>query len=137
MNSDNVEMLIDEILAKARTIAVVGISSKPERPSNGVARVLMNSGFNVIGVNPAMTEVLGSACYPTLNEVPEKIDLVDVFRKPDEVGPIVDAVIELGIPYLWFQEGVINEFEAERARSEGVKVVMDRCIAKELPKRIG
>jgi predicted CoA-binding protein len=134
-NAESIDEIIDVILGKARTIAVVGLSDNPSRPSNSVARTLITSGYRVIGVNPNVDEVLGSASFPSLAMIPEKLDLVDVFRRSDAIDPIVDEVIHLNIPYLWLQEGVINEAAAARARQAGIKVVMDRCIAKELNKR--
>ncbi len=129
------EELIEEILQDARTVAVVGISDKPSRPSNGVARTLIEQGYRVIAVNPKLDEVLGTECYPNLSSINQPIDLVDVFRKPTDLGDLVEEVIDLGIPYLWLQEGVINGEVAKRAREAGVRVVMDRCIAKELLNR--
>ena len=126
------EKVIEEILQNARTVAVAGISDKPSRPSNGVARTLIEQGYRVIGVNPGLDEVLGTECYPNLSSINQPVDLVNVFRKPTEIGSLVDEVIDLGIPYLWLQEGVENPEEAQRARAAGVKVVMNRCIAKEL-----
>ncbi|MFH1862037.1 MAG: CoA-binding protein [bacterium] len=127
--------IINEILEEARTVAVVGLSDDPGRPSNSVARTLIQNGYRVVGINPNVDEVLGSICYPTLESVPESIDLVDVFRKPEAIDGLVDEVIRLGIPYLWFQEGVVNPDAALKARDAGVKVIMDRCIAKELARR--
>jgi len=119
------------MLRAARTIAVVGLSSKRMRPSYGVAAYLQRHGYRIIPVNPAETEVLGEKAYATLGEVPEKIDLVDVFRRSEAVPNVVDEAIRLGVPYLWMQEDVIHEIAAERARAAGIKVVMDRCILKE------
>jgi len=119
------------MLRAARTIAVVGLSSKRMRPSYGVAAYLQRHGYRIIPVNPAETEVLGEKAYATLGEVPEKIDLVDVFRRSEAVPDVVDEAIRLGVPYLWMQEDVIHEIAAERARAAGIKVVMDRCILKE------
>ena len=120
-----------EMLRAARTIAVVGLSSKRMRPSYGVAAYMQQHGYRIIPVNPAETEVLGEKAYPTLGEVPEKIDIVDVFRRSEAVPEVVDEAVRLGIPYLWLQEDVIHEIAAERARTAGIKVVMDRCILKE------
>ena len=119
------------MLRAARTIAVVGLSSKRMRPSYGVAAYMQQHGYRIIPVNPAETEVLGEKAYPTLGEVPEKIDIVDVFRRSEAVPEVVDEAVRLGIPYLWLQEDVIHEIAAERARTAGIKVVMDRCILKE------
>lgn len=122
---------IAALLKTIRTIAVVGLSPKPNRPSYTVARALQNFGYRVIPVRPAVASVLGETAYSDLYALPERPDLVDVFRAPEHVGVIVDACIELGIPAIWFQEGVVNEAEAERARQAGIAVVMDRCIYKE------
>lgn len=127
--------IIDEILDEARTVAVVGLSDKPHRPSFGVARFLIESGYRVVGVNPNVDEVLGTICYPSLGDVPEHIDAVDVFRRSEVVDALVDEVIKLRIPYLWLQEGVVNPEAAQRAFSAGIKVVMDRCMAKALSQR--
>ncbi|HEX7342785.1 MAG TPA: CoA-binding protein [bacterium] len=123
--------LIREILTEVRSIAVVGISDNPSRPSFGVARYLIEHGYRVVGVNPKLEDVLGDICYPTLSRIPEPIDLVDVFRKPDVVDAIVDEVVKLHIPYLWLQEGVVQIEAAKRAQEAGVKVIMDQCIMKE------
>ena len=120
-----------EMLHAARTIAVVGLSSKRMRPSYGVAAYMQQHGYRLIPVNPAETEVLGEKAYASLSEVPDKIDIVDVFRRSEAVPEVVDEAVRLGIPYLWLQEDVIHEIAAERARTAGIKVVMDRCILKE------
>ena len=120
-----------EMLRAARTIAVVGLSSKRMRPSYGVAAYMQQHGYRIIPVNPAETEVLGEKAYASLSEVPEKIDIVDVFRRSEAVPEVVDEAVRLGISYLWLQEDVIHEIAAERARTAGIKVVMDRCILKE------
>jgi predicted CoA-binding protein len=122
---------IPELLRSARTIAVVGLSSKPWRPSHGVAEYLQRAGYRVIPVNPNETEVLGEKAYPNLEAVPEKVDIVNVFRRPEFVPEIVEAAIRIGAPAIWMQEGVVNEAAAERARQAGLLVVMDRCILKE------
>ena len=117
------------VLARARTIAVVGLSPRPERPSHRIARLLKAWGYRVIPVRPALREVLGEKAYPRLADVPEKIDLVDVFRAAEEVGPIVEQCIALGLPAIWIQQGIVNQPAAERARAAGMFVVMDRCIS--------
>jgi len=122
---------ITELLKNARTIAVVGLSSDPTRPSYGVSEYIQRQGYRIIPVHPTATEVLGEKAYPSLRDIPEKIDIVNVFRRPDAVPAIVDEVIELKLPALWLQEGVIHEDAAERARNAGVAVVMDHCILKE------
>ena len=126
---------IYELLSRAKTIAVVGLSASPLRPSHGVAAYMQDAGYRIIPVNPSIDESLGERAYPSLLEVPievrEKIDLVDVFRRPEYVDEIVEQAIQLKIPALWLQEGVINECAAEKARRAGIFVVMDRCILKE------
>ena len=113
------------------TIAVVGLSPKPNRPSHGVARALQRFGYRIIPVRPAIKEVLGEPAFATLEDVPDSIDLVDVFRAPEHVDAIVDSCIALGISAIWLQEGVINEAAAARALAAGLTVVMDRCTYKD------
>lgn len=122
---------IPEILKSAHTIAVVGISSNPMRASNGVSEYLKRAGYRIIPVNPNETEVLGQKCYARLEDVPEKIDLVDIFRRSEYVPDIVESAIRVGAHAVWMQEGVIHEDAAERARQAGLDVVMDRCTLKE------
>jgi uncharacterized protein len=122
---------IPEILKSSRTIAVVGLSSNPMRPSNGVAAYLQRAGYRVIPVNPNESEVLGEKCYARLEDVPEKIDMVDIFRRPEYVPEIVESAIRVGAKTVWMQEGVVNQQAAERARAAGLEVVMDRCTLKE------
>lgn len=122
---------ITELLKNARTIAVVGLSDDPTRPSYGVSEYIQRQGYRIIPVHPTAKEVLGEKVYPSLRDIPEKIDIVDVFRRPDAVPAIVDEVIELKLPALWLQEGVVHEEAAEKARNAGVAVVMDHCILKE------
>jgi predicted CoA-binding protein len=128
---------IYELLSRARTIAVVGLSDSPLRPSHGVAAYLQSQGYSIIPVNPQITEALGEKSYPSLLEVPGRIDLVDVFRRPEYVDEIVEQAIQLKIPAIWLQEDVINERAAEKARRAGMFVVMDRCILKEHRARFG
>jgi uncharacterized protein len=122
-------------------IAVVGLSESPMRPSYGVSAYMQAAGYKIIPVNPKITEALGERSYPSLLEIPlsvtEKIDLVDVFRRPEYVDEIVEQAIQLKIPAIWLQEGVINERAAERARKVGMLVVMDRCVLKEHRARFG
>lgn len=118
---------IRRLLQTVRHIAVVGLSPRPGRPSHQVARALQGFGYRIIPVRPAVDEVLGETARASLREVPGPIDLVDVFRAPDKIGPIVDDCIALGIRALWLQDGVVNEAEAQRARDAGMTVVMDRC----------
>ena len=117
------------LLRGAKRIAVVGLSPKPDRPSHRIARRLIDWGYEVVPVRPALAEVLGRKAYARLADVPGTVDLVDVFRAPGEIGPIVDDCIARGLPALWLQEGVVNEAEAARARAAGITVVMDRCIS--------
>ena len=126
---------ITELLASAKTIAVVGLSAKPYRASFGVTETLQSSGYRIFPVNPNQTEVLGEKCYARLEDIAEKIDIVDVFRRSEFVPEIVDAAIRIGARAIWMQEGVEDEPSAERARRAGLFVVMNRCIAKELYKR--
>lgn len=122
-----------ELLRRARTIAVVGLSDDPSRPSHGVSSYLQSKGYRVVPVNPNLSEVLGETAYPSLSEAAQKeqIDIVDVFRRPDAVPAIVDEILALGIPALWLQESVVHAEAAEKARAAGVVVVMDKCILKE------
>ena len=122
---------IPELLESARTIAVVGLSSNPMRPSNGVAEYMQRSGYRIIPVNPNETVVLGEKSYPRLEDVPEPIDIVDVFRRPQFVPDIVESAIKVGAKALWLQEGVIHDAAAARAQEAGLDVVMDKCILKE------
>lgn len=116
------------LLSNARRIAVVGLSPDPSRPSHQVARYLIDHGYLVFPVNPNCTEVLGLPCYPELHAVPEQIDIVDVFRRSDQVAPVADEAIEVGAGALWLQLGVVDERAAQRARVAGMRVVMDHCI---------
>jgi predicted CoA-binding protein len=132
---------IYELLARAKTIAVVGLSESPMRPSHGVSAYMQAAGYRIIPVNPQIAEALGEKAYGSLLEIPRevaaKIDLVDVFRRPEYVGEIVEQAIQLKIPAVWLQEDVINERAAEKARKGGIFVVMDRCILKEHRARFG
>jgi uncharacterized protein len=122
---------IYELLSRVKTIAVVGLSDSPMRPSHGVSAYMQAQGYRIIPVNPHISEALGGNSYPSLLEVPEKIDLVDVFRRPEYVDEIVEQAIQLKIPAIWLQEDVVNERAAEKARKAGMFVVMDRCVLKE------
>jgi predicted CoA-binding protein len=119
---------ITDLLQHAKTIAVVGLSNNPLRPSHGVAAYLQGQGYRIIPVNPNIQSSLGEDAYPSLLDVPEKIDIVDIFRRSEFVEPIVDQAIQLKIPAIWMQEEVINEKAAQKARHAGIFVVMDRCI---------
>jgi len=122
---------IKKILEDCRTIAVVGLSSSPARASNGVAGYMKRQGYKIIPVNPKEEQVLGEKSYATLADVPIKIDLVDVFRRSEEAGKVVDEAIKVGAKAVWLQEGVIDNAAAERAQEAGLLVVMDRCWLKE------
>ena len=122
---------ISEILRVGRTIAVVGLSAKRYRPSYGVAEYMQRAGYRIIPVNPNETEVLGEKCYPDVESVPEPIDIVDIFRRPEFVPEIVEAAIRKGAKVIWMQEGVVHEEAARRAQEAGLEVVMDRCILKD------
>ena len=125
------DQALRRLFKETRTIAVVGLSPKASRPSHGVASALQRFGYRIIPVRPAIKEVLGAPAYATLEEVPEAIDLVDVFRAPEHVEAIVDSCIALRIPAIWLQEGVVNEAAAARAMAAGITVVMDRCTYKD------
>ena len=128
---------IDMLLNTFRTIAVVGISNKLGRPSLTVANYLKSQGYDVIPVNPTLSDVLGVKCYPDLESVPVDIDVVDIFRKPDDVMPVIESAIRKGVKAVWMQEGIVNEDAAGKAREAGLMVVMDRCMLKEHLKRKG
>ncbi len=125
---------IKRILDECKTIAVVGLSSDPFRPSNGVASFMKKKGYKIFTVNPNETEVLGKKAFATLFEIDEKIDLVNIFRKSEEAGKVVDEAIKIGAKAVWLQEGVIDESAAKRAVDAGLLVVMDRCWLKDYMK---
>ena len=120
--------IAEKILMSARTIAVVGLSPDPRRPSHGVARYLQRAGYRIIPVNPNVDDVLGEPAYPTLRQVPQRVDVVDVFRRSEFVGPIVDDAIAIKASAVWLQDGVVDEDAARRARASGLDVVMDDCM---------
>src|ERR1700677_781331 len=122
---------VSDLLKSARTIAVVGLSNNPMRPSHGVSAYMQSQGYRVIPVNPQIACCLGEESYDTLLEVPEKIDIVNIFRRSEFVPEIVDQAIQLKVPVIWMQEEVIHEQADEKARQAGILVVMDRCISKE------
>lgn len=126
---------IAKLLGSARTIAVVGLSSNRMRPSYGVAEYMQRVGYKIIPVNPNETEVLGQRSFARLEDIRERVDIVDVFRRPEFVPAVVASAIAIGAKALWLQEGVIHEVAAQRARDAGLFVVMDRCILKEHAKR--
>jgi len=119
---------VTELLRRARTIAVVGLSADPLRPSHGVSAYMQSQGYCIIPVNPQIEFCLGEKAHASLLEVPEKIDIVNIFRRPEFVEEIVDQAIQLKVPAIWMQEDVIHEKAAEKARQAGIFVVMDRCI---------
>lgn len=125
------EEIIRKILTTAKRIAVVGLSPDEGRPSHGVARYLMEKGYEILPVNPNCKEVFGKRCYKNLLEVPGKVDVVDIFRRSDAVPPIVEEAIQIKAKAIWMQEGVINEEAAQKARNAGMDVVVDRCMLKE------
>lgn len=119
---------IKQILTQSKTIAVVGLSPKANRPSHDVARYLMAAGYTIIPVNPGQTEILGLTCYANLTDIPVPVDIVDIFRRPDEVGPVVEQAVQIGAKVVWMQQGITNEAAAAVARAAGLKVIMDRCL---------
>lgn len=127
---------VKKILRTYRTVAVVGLSDKPERPSYAVASYMQSQGYRVVPVNPRISRVLGEDAYPDLVSIPFEIEIVDIFRRSEDVPPIVDAAIEKGVRAVWMQEGVINEAAAEKAKTAGLEVVMDLCMLKEYGKHI-
>ena len=119
---------IASILQKSKTIAVVGLSPKVERPSNDVARYLIKAGYTVIPVNPGQSEILGRTCYPDLTSIPHEIDIVDIFRRVEHVPPVVEEAIKIKAKVIWMQEGIVHEEAAQKAREAGLAVIMDRCL---------
>jgi predicted CoA-binding protein len=126
---------IADILRQSKTIAVVGLSSDPARPSNHVAEYLQSVGYRIIPVNPNETEVLGAKAYARLEDIPERVDIVEVFRRAEEVPPIANSAIAIGAKILWLQQGITNESAAENARAAGLSVVQDACMLIEHKKR--
>ena len=122
---------IPKLLRDSHVIAVVGLSSKKFRPSFGVAEYMQREGYRIIPVNPNEAEVLGEKCYARLEDIPEHIDIVDIFRRSEFVQPLVESAIRIGAKAIWMQEGVEDEAAARKARAAGLAVVMDRCILKE------
>jgi predicted CoA-binding protein len=128
---------IADLLKRSKTIAVVGLSNSPLRPSHGVSAYMQMNGYRIIPVNPKIKEALGENAYATLLDVPEKIDIVNVFRRPEFVEEVVDQAIRLKVPAIWMQEEVVNEKAADKARQAGIFVIMDSCILKEHKARFG
>jgi uncharacterized protein len=124
----NDDQMMKDILLSAKTIASVGLSSNQQKESYGIVSYLKDQGYRIIPVNPTADEILGEKAYPDLESVPEKIDLVQVFRKPEDVPPVVDSAIKVGAKVVWMQEGIVNEEAAQKARQAGLQVVMDACM---------
>lgn len=123
--------LIDEILENVKTIAVVGISNKPDRASYGVSAQMQKRGYRIVPVNPVLREILHEPCYPSLREIPFPVDMVNVFRAPEFVPEIVEDTIAIGVKYLWLQEGVVHPAAIAHAEASGIRVVADLCLYKE------
>jgi predicted CoA-binding protein len=119
---------ISKLIKEYKTIAVVGLSPKENRPSNQVARYLIEAGYKIIPVNPGQSEILGKTCYPDLKSIPEHIDIVDIFRRAEDIPPIVVDAISINAKVIWMQQGIINEEAAALARKAGLTVIMDRCL---------
>ena len=118
---------LKRLFESVRTIAIVGCSPKPERAGHYVAKYLQDLGYRVIPVNPGQTEILGEKCYPSLRDIPEPVDMVDCFRRAEDIPPVVEDAIAIGAKFVWMQLGIINEAAAQRAIDAGIEVVMDRC----------
>jgi len=117
-----------QILAKNHTIAVVGLSAKQDRPSYIVAKYMQDHGYRIIPVNPSYSEVLGETCYPRLSDIPDQVDMVDIFQRAELVSPIVEEAITIAAKVVWMQMGIVDEAAAARASAAGLAVVMDRCL---------
>jgi len=128
---------IADLLKRSKTIAVVGLSDSPLRPSHGVSAYMQSNGYHIIPVNPEIKDALGEEAYASLLDVPEKIDIVNIFRRPEFVEEVVDQAIQLKVPAIWMQEEFIHEKAAEKARQAGIFVIMDQCILKEHKARFG
>ncbi len=137
MKTTAIDDEIGQLLKRTKTIAVVGLSDSPLRPSHGVSAYMQSQGYRVIPVNPAIKGALGEKAVASLSEIKDKIDVVDVFRRSEFVPEVVDEAIRLKIPAIWLQEGVVHEQAAEKARKAGIFVVMDKCILKEHRARFG
>lgn len=124
----NDDQMMKDILLATKTIASVGLSANQEKESYWIASYLKDQGYRIIPVNPTADEILGERAYPDLESVPEKIDVVQVFRRSEDVPPVVDAAIQAGAKVVWMQEGIVNEEAAQKARAAGLQVVMDACM---------
>ena len=131
------DQTLKDTLLSTKTIASVGLSSNPEKVSYGVGAYLLEQGYQVIPVNPTASEILGEKAYPDLESIPENIDVVQVFRRPEDVPPVVEAAIKAGAKVVWMQLGIVNEEAAQTAREAGLQVVMDRCMRAEHQRLIG
>lgn len=118
---------LKRLFETVRTIAVVGCSPRPERPGHYVAKYLQDLGYRIIPVNPGQSEILGEKCYPSLRDIPEPVDMVDCFRRAEDIPPVVEDAIAIGAKFVWMQLGIVNEEAARRAMDAGIEVVMDRC----------
>ncbi len=118
---------LKRLFETVRTIAVVGCSPRPERPGHYVAKYLQDLGYRIIPVNPGQTEILGEKCYASLRDIPEPVDMVDCFRRAEDIPPVVEDAIAIGAKFVWMQLGIVNEEAAQRAMAAGIEVVMDRC----------
>lgn len=134
MNDDS---NLKEILRSAKTIATVGLSTNPEKDSYRIASYLKGQGYRVIPVNPTASEILGEKAYPDVQSIPEKVDVVQVFRKPEDVPPVVEDAIQAGAKVIWMQEGIVHEQAAQQARQAGLQVVMDACMRSSHRRLIG
>ncbi|MBN1367866.1 MAG: CoA-binding protein [Dehalococcoidales bacterium] len=123
-----------DILKSCKVVAVVGLSSDPERPSYRVASFLKENGYRIIPVNPNEEKIIGAICYPDLMAIPEKVDVVDIFRRSEDIMPVVEKAIKIGAKAVWMQEGIVNQPAADKALKAGLRVVMDKCMLKELIK---
>lgn len=124
----NSEKEMKEILLSAKTVASVGLSSNPAKESFGIVQYLKDQGYKIIPVNPTATEIMGQKAYPDLSSIPETVDVVQVFRKSEDVPPVVEDAIKIRAKVVWMQEGIVNEEAAQKARDAGLKVVMDACM---------
>ena len=124
-------LTIGEILKRFHTVAIVGLSSNKDRPSYGVAQYLKKNGYKIVPINPNEKDILGLDCYPSLSSLTEPVEIVDIFRRPDQVMEVVEEAIRIGAKVVWMQEGVMNEQAAKRARDAGLEVIMDMCMMKE------
>ena len=125
--TDEQAATIRKVLRNSKTIAVVGLSPKPHRPSHQVASYLMEVGYTIIPINPGQDNILGRTCYPNLRAIPTPVDMVDIFRRQETVLPIVEEAISIGAQFIWMQEGIINKEAAAKAESAGLIVIMNRC----------